>query len=141
MIADLHQHCREPGAGHLPQRGGGPGGHPIWQRVDLPQIFGDQLRATLSAAAARIVKRNDSPGRTLRLPIVDGVGVQRQIKVVIAAVGLPDGGSGGAVRVIATVADAAGVEIRLHGVRNFVHPVFLAAAAGHVWVPVLCRRA
>ena len=59
--------------------------------VDLPQLFRNQFRASLSLHTAGIIKGNDAP----LLPVASlgsCVGVQGQIKVVIAAVGLPDGG-------------------------------------------------
>ena len=141
MVADLHQHRREPGPGHLSQCGGRAGGDLVGQRVDLPQIFGDQLRSPLPASAAGIVKGDNAPGGGLGGAVSDGVGVQCQIEVIIAAVGLPDSGPRRGVRVIAAVADAVGPQIRLHSVHDPVHPVFLAAAAGDIRVPVLCGRA
>ena len=40
-----------------------------------------------------------------------------------------------------TAADAVGAEIRLHGVGDPSHPVFLAPAAGDIGIPVLGGRA
>ena len=63
-----------------------------------------------------------------------------QVQSEVFDLGLPDGGPRRGVRVIAAVADAVGPQIRLHSVHDPVHPVFLAAAAGDIGVPVLGGR-
>ena len=63
--------------------------------------------------------------------------LEGEIQVVPPLVGLPDGAGGGHVRGVAGVADAAAVEVGRHGVRQAVHPVLLAAAAGDVGVVLL----
>ena len=108
--------------------------------INFPQVFRDQLRAPLSPGAAGIVKGDDAPGGGLGLPIPDGVGMEGQVEVIIAAVGLPDGGGRRGVRIVAAEADAVRPQIGLHGVGDLIHPVFLTAAAGDIGVPVLGGR-
>ena len=56
------------------------------------------------------------------------------MKVVAAGVALLDGGGHGALRIVADVLDAVRKQQRLHGVRQQVHEVFLAAGAGDILI-------
>ena len=76
----------------------------------------------------------DLPGAVRRR----GVGVERQVKVEVPGVGLLNGRGGGFVRIVAHHADAAGQKIRLHGVGQPVHPVFLILS-GDIGIELLGR--
>ena len=68
--------------------------------------------------------------------------MQGKVKVKPAeAVRLRDGGRGSHLRRIAHKGDGVGVEIRLERISEQIHPVFLAAAAVGIRVPILCGGA
>ena len=54
-----------------------------------------------------------------------GIGVQGKVEVVIPAVALADGLGGRAGGAVPGKGNAGGGEIRLHGVGQTIHPVFL----------------
>ena len=64
-----------------------------------------------------------------------------QMKIVAAGVALPDGIGHGALGIVAGKLDAVGKQQRLHGVRQQVHEIFLAAGAGDILVIFLGRGA
>ena len=63
------------------------------------------------------------------------------MKIVAAGVALPDGIGHGALGIVAGKLDAVGKQQRLHGVRQQVHEVFLAAGTGDILVIFLGRGA
>ena len=137
VIAQLQQHGGEFRVPHLAKACGGPGDHLVGQGVDAAQVVDKDLRGPLALGAGGVVEGDDAA----HIAVVvrrGGVGVEGQIEVVPAGVGLPDGAAGGHVGRVALVADAAAVEIGDHGVRQAVHPVLLAAGAGDIGVVFLC---
>ena len=140
VVPDLYQHRREPGQAHLPQGSGGLGGDLVGQGIDFPQLRRDELRRPAALGAAGIVKGDDAPLLPVA-PLRRRVGMQGQIQVVPAGVGLPDGGGRRHGRAVAFVADAVGQQVRHQRIRQQVHVVLLGAAAGDVHIPVLGGRA
>ena len=116
---------------------------PHGQRVNsiVEELRGEKIGGAFALDARGIVKDNDAavfPG----LPLPRGVGVQGKVKVKPAeTVCLRDGGRGCHLRRIAHKGDGVGVEIRLERIGEQIHPVFLAAAAVGIRVPILCRGA
>ena len=140
MVADLQQHRRSLGTAHLAQGGGGSGGHLVGQGIDLPQSRRKQLRRPPAVCAAGIIKGDDPPVLSLAAR-AGGVGVKREVKVIVPRIALPDSVGGGALGVVAAVLDAVGQQQRLHGIRQEIHEVFLAARAGDILVIFLCGGA
>ena len=121
----------------LPQGRGGHGPHQLRQGVDRLQLLGQQVGHSLAVGAGGVVVELDAPD--LPGPVRRrGVGVERQVKVEFPGVGLLNGRGGGFVRIVAHHADAAGQKIRLHGVSQPVHPVFLVLP-GDIGIELLGR--
>lgn len=70
-------------------------------------------------------------------PLGRGVGVQSQVHPVAGKVGLSNRIHHRAVGMIADILDAAGLQIRLHGIGNLIHPVFFTAGV-LIKVKLLC---
>ena len=136
VVPDLQQHGGEFGIPNLPQAGGGAGHHLVGQGIDAPQVVDEDLGRPLALGAGGVVEGDDAADVAV-VALRGGVGVEGQVEVVPALVGLPDGAAGGHVGGIALIADAAAVEVGDHGVRQPVHPVFLTAGAGDVHVVFL----
>ena len=116
---------------------------PHGQRVDsiVEELRGEKIGGAFALDARGIVKDNDAAVFPL-LFAARGVGVQGKVKVKPAeAVRLRDGGRGSHLRRIAHKGDGVGVEIRLERSSEQIHPVFLAAAAVGIRVPILCGGA
>ena len=137
VIAKLDEIGRILRPPHLAERCGRLRRHLCRQRVDHAQLRGEELGSTLSVAARGIVKDDDAAVLP-RLPLPRGVGVQGKVKVKAAeAVRLRDGRGRGHLRRVAHKGDGVCVKIRLERVCQQIHPVFLAAAAVDIRVPIL----
>lgn len=107
--------------------------------VNLLQIPGDDLRPPPPVPAGGVIKGDDPPVLTLAAG-AGGVGVQSQVKVVVPAVCLADGGRGGHIRGVPGKLDAVGQQIRLHGVGHQIHEIFLRPVPGDIGVIFLGGR-
>ena len=137
VIAELDEIRRVSGPPHLAERCGRLRRHLCRQRVDHAQLRGEELGSTLSVAARGIVKDDDAAVLP-RLPLPRGVGVQGKVKVKAAeAVRLRDGRGRGHLRRVARERDGVCVKVRLERVGQQIHPVFLAATAVDIRVPIL----
>ena len=137
MVAELDEIRRVSGPPHLAERCGRLRRHLCRQRVDHAQLRGEELGSTLSVAARGIVKDDDAAVLP-RLLLPRGVGVQGKVKVKAAeAVRLRDGRGRGHLRRVAHKGDGVCVKVRLERVGQQIHPVFLAATAVNIRVPIL----
>lgn len=136
VVADLEQDGRKARLAHLAETRGGAGRHKLRQRVDLAQVLREKLRRAAAVRACGIVKGDDPAGLSLA-PGAGGVGVDREIEVVAALIGLPDGGRGGHIGGVAGELDPVGEQIRLHRIGDEVHEIFLAPRAGDIRVILL----
>ncbi|CAN3972996.1 DUF1778 domain-containing protein, partial [Dysosmobacter welbionis] len=60
--------------------------------------------------AAGVIEGNNAPFLAIA-PLWGGVGVERQIQVILPLIGLPDGAAGSHLRPVALVLDAVGEQI------------------------------
>ena len=128
VVGELDEGGGRDGFGDLSQPEGGNGPHPFGVGINLPEVGRDDLGGPAAVPAPGGVVDLGAPERPL-LPLGGGVGMEGEVEVVGAFLGLLDGGSGGHVRGVAGVADAVGQQPGDQGVRDEVHVVFLVPAA------------
>lgn len=128
------------GLKHLGKVVGGTRIDPLGQWVDFFQL----IRCDVGKASAeqsvwvisRAVEDVGAAQQTFH-PLGRGVGVQSQVHPVAGKVGLSNRIHHRAVGMIADILDAAGLQIRLHGIGNLIHPVFFTAGV-LIKVKLLC---
>ena len=102
-------------------------------RIDDLQVFCKNLRGTCSLGAGGVVidvatLKLSGEGRWC------GVGMEGQMEIVVARVGQSDGLQQSVIRVISRKGNAAGNEIRLHGVSHQIHVIFFAPQSVDIWI-------
>ena len=140
MIRNLDKHG---GCADTPQLGEGGIGHRanlFGIGINVAEIGGDDL-CRFAAARAGGVVIHIGARLTAHVAHARGVGMQRKMQTVVAAVGIGDDLIERHIIAAARKADAAGDKIRLHCVGDEIHIIFLAAAAVVVDVEILPRGA
>ena len=126
MIPELHEHGGRPGPRELGKRRGGHRFDTFGQRINLLDVVRKRHGRPPAACAALLVVGIHSP-QLAGKAFGRRVGVQGQVQIVAAGVGLRNGVGQGLVGVVAGKRDARGQQVGLHGVGNQVHPKLLAA--------------